>query len=308
MSPSQALIRLSYALTLLALCAAPAVQATPGSGGYLDALSAEAARGKAEAQLELAIKYEYGEGVPQDLARARRLLCDAAKQGDPEAQYQLGWLYANGRGVAHDDRVAALLFELAAKQGHVYAANMLQYVHPGPDTPLPQCLRPASNVEADALDFEAGAGERAPIEALVYRLAPQYGVDPKLALAVIAVESGFNAGAVSPKNARGLMQLIPQTAERFRVKSVFDPVQNVRGGLAYLRWLLAYFRGNVALVIAAYNAGERAVDKYRGIPPYRETRDYVAKITRVYKKQTASFDPAIVEPSPLVRRERYAER
>ena len=76
------------------------------------------------------------------------------------------------------------------------------------------------------------------------------------------------------------MQLIPETSARFNVKKPFDPVQNVRGGLAYLRWLLAYFKGNVALVAAAYNAGEGTVERYRGVPPYAETRAYVQRIKR----------------------------
>jgi soluble lytic murein transglycosylase-like protein len=113
---------------------------------------------------------------------------------------------------------------------------------------------------------------------LVARLAPSYAVDPQLALAVIAVESGFRVNAVSPKNAQGLMQLIPATARRFRVGDPFDPESNVRGGLAYLQWLLARFDGDVRLVAAAYNAGEGAVLRHKGVPPYPETRDYVRKI------------------------------
>lgn len=297
-----------HLFAVLALLVPGLLRAAPGSDSHLGALSAEAEQGEQKAQTELAIKYEYAEGVPQDLQKARRLFCEAAKHGYPEAQFQLGWLYANGRGVAHDDGVAAALFMLAAKQGHEYAATMLHYVAAGRNTQLPRCLLPEPTAERGLQDSEAAASTRDRIKDLVYRLAPQYGVDPKLALAVIAVESGFNGSAVSPKNAQGLMQLIPQTAERFRVKGVFDPVQNVRGGLAYLRWLLAYFRGNVMLVLAAYNAGERAVDKYRGMPPYAETRDYVRKITRVYKKTSVPFEAAVVEPSPIVRDGNFPQR
>jgi soluble lytic murein transglycosylase-like protein len=98
------------------------------------------------------------------------------------------------------------------------------------------------------------------------------------------------------------MQLIPETAERFGVKKVFNPVENVKGGLAYLRWLLAFFQGDVRLVVAAYNAGERAVEKYRGIPPYAETRTYVKKITGIYKKATHPYESGVVEPSPIMAR------
>jgi soluble lytic murein transglycosylase-like protein len=94
---------------------------------------------------------------------------------------------------------------------------------------------------------------------LLNKLAPEYGVSPRLAFAVVAAESNFNPTAISRKNAQGLMQLIPETAARFNVSKIFDPVQNLRGGLAYLRWLLAYFQGNVSLVLAAYNAGEGTV-------------------------------------------------
>ena len=87
-------------------------------------------------------------------------------------------------------------------------------------------------------------------------------------MALITAESNFNPKAISPKNAQGLMQLIPATAVRFGVKNAYNPVENLKGGLAYLQWLMAYFKGDVALVLAAYNAGEMAVEKYRGIPPY----------------------------------------
>ncbi|HWO42804.1 MAG TPA: lytic transglycosylase domain-containing protein, partial [Candidatus Eisenbacteria bacterium] len=111
-----------------------------------------------------------------------------------------------------------------------------------------------------------------------------------------------NPTAVSPKKAQGLMQLIPETAERFGVKKVFNPVENIKGGLAYLRWLLAFFQGDVRLVLAAYNAGERAVEKYRGIPPYAETRSYVEKITTIYKRATHPYESNIVEPSAVLAR------
>jgi soluble lytic murein transglycosylase-like protein len=180
---------------------------------------------------------------------------------------------------------------------------------------LPSCMLPDPLVALAAENSHSGGaadagpdagsggdtgGERSEIEQLVHRLAPQYAVDPALALAVIAVESAFNAAAVSPKNAKGLMQLIPETAERFGVKGVFNPVENLKGGLAYLRWLLAYFQGDVPLVVAAYNAGERAVEKFRGIPPYPETRSYVRKITGIYTKASHPYEPGIVEPSLIM--------
>ena len=106
----------------------------------------------------------------------------------------------------------------------------------------------------------------------------------------------------SNRNAQGLMQLIPETAARFNVTKPFDPVQNIKGGLAYLRWLLAYFRGDVTLVVAAYNAGEGAVNKYRGVPPYAETRGYVQQIRAYYRKLQHPFDPRAADPSPELAR------
>jgi soluble lytic murein transglycosylase-like protein len=137
---------------------------------------------------------------------------------------------------------------------------------------------------------------------LVNKLAPEYGIHPRLALAVIRAESNFDAAARSEKNAQGLMQLIPETSVRFNVIRPFDPVQNVRGGLAYLRWLLAYFQGNVTLVAAAYNAGEGAVNRYRGIPPFAETRAYVKRIMEFFGKSEHPYDAAVTGPSPELQR------
>lgn len=103
-----------------------------------------------------------------------------------------------------------------------------------------------------------------------------------LLAAVIAVESGGNPRAISPKGAGGLMQLMPQTARRFGVNNSLAPAQNVRGGARYLRWLLDHFGGDAVLALAGYNAGEGAVAKYGGVPPYRETRDYVPKVAAAY--------------------------
>lgn len=117
---------------------------------------------------------------------------------------------------------------------------------------------------------------------LVTGLAPKFELDPRLVLAVIAVESNFQTKAVSPKNAQGLMQLIPETAARFGVNDPFDPHQNVRGGMTYLRWLISNFNGNLTLALAGYNAGEKAVERHKGVPPYRETQDYVKRVHALY--------------------------
>jgi soluble lytic murein transglycosylase-like protein len=109
------------------------------------------------------------------------------------------------------------------------------------------------------------------------------GVDPVLLYAIMHRESSFKKFAVSYKGARGLMQLMPATAVRFGVRDIFDPAQNIEGGARYVRFLLDRFGGDVRLALAGYNAGEGAVDKYRGVPPYSETQEYVRRIGERYQ-------------------------
>ncbi len=111
----------------------------------------------------------------------------------------------------------------------------------------------------------------------------RYDVDPYLVLGMIRVESNFNAYAVSHKGAKGLMQLMPGTALLHKVNNVYDPVQNIYGGVRHFRLLLDRFDGNVQLALAAYNAGAGAVAKYNRIPPYRETRNYVRRVMGYYQ-------------------------
>ena len=246
---------------------------------------------------EEARSYEHGEGVTKDPAKAIALYCEGAKAGDPEARYSIGWMYANGRGIARDDSVAAYFFSLAAEQGHDPSRNMLRFVGT-PAAEIPECMREKVIATEDVDDFSYSNEKQRQLAELVRRLAPEYGIEPRLALAVARTESNLNPNAVSNKNAQGLMQLIPETAERFNVKKPFDPEQNVRGGLSYLRWLLAYFRGDVALAAAAYNAGEGAVNRYLGIPPYAETRGYVQRILEVFRRHEHPYDEGVTAPSP----------
>ncbi len=116
----------------------------------------------------------------------------------------------------------------------------------------------------------------------INRIAHQNGLDPALMHAVISAESSYNPRAVSPAGARGLMQLMPATAQRFGVRDSFDPIANMEGGAKYLRWLLNHFNGNVELALAGYNAGEGAVRRHGGIPPYRETQTYVRRVQQFY--------------------------
>ncbi|HYN01027.1 MAG TPA: lytic transglycosylase domain-containing protein [Vicinamibacteria bacterium] len=115
--------------------------------------------------------------------------------------------------------------------------------------------------------------------------ARRHGLDPDLVMAVVSVESGFRPQAVSPKGAQGLMQLMPKTASSLGVADAFDPAQNLDGGARHLGQLLTLYGGDLTRALAAYNAGEGAVDRHRGVPPYRETRAYVKKVLERYGSQ-----------------------
>ena len=138
---------------------------------------------------------------------------------------------------------------------------------------------------------------RAGLDSLIRQNGSRYNVDPYLIFLVMEQESHFNAGAVSPKGARGLMQLMPGTAARFGVRRPHDPAQNISGGTRYLRELLNRFNNRVDLVLASYNAGEGAVAKFGNrVPPYRETRNYVKKIGYRYKRTTARTKRPVPKP------------
>ncbi|HEX7533767.1 MAG TPA: lytic transglycosylase domain-containing protein [Syntrophales bacterium] len=113
---------------------------------------------------------------------------------------------------------------------------------------------------------------------LIIRASEKHKIEPALIKAIIKAESNFNHRAVSPKGARGLMQLMPATASSVQVQDSFHPENNIEGGVRYLRYLLNYFNGNLPLALAAYNAGENAVIRHRGVPPYRETQVYIQRV------------------------------
>ena len=222
-------------------------------------------------------RYERGVGVTQDTKKAIRLFCKAARKGDVEAKYYLGQVYAFGRGIKQDKELAAAWFYEAAQAKDRKSAGLLKLLKvEGKPKRRATCPLGTGGSRIASRPHPA-SGE---IAKLVRELAPRYRLDPNLVLAVVEAESNFNPQARSPKNAQGLMQLIPATAERFGVQDVWDPEQNLRGGMAYLRWLLDHFEGDVKLALAGYNAGEKAVERHGGIPPYAETQSYVKRIIR----------------------------
>ena len=119
---------------------------------------------------------------------------------------------------------------------------------------------------------------------IVDKISKKYNVPSSLIHQIILVESNYNPNAVSPKGAIGLMQLMPETAEQYGVEDPFDPIQNIEGGVKYLKDLIKLYKGKTDLVLAAYNAGQEAVKKYGGIPPFPETRRYIEKVKRAYNR------------------------
>lgn len=272
--------RLGGLALLICLLAVPA-SALPRDA-TLAQLEASAAKGDARAALRLGERYEHAEGVKRDYGRALSLYCKAARKGDEQAAYNIGWMYLNGRGVAQDDALAGAWLKRAAAAGHDHAKSLLRHFPAGD-------AKASCPAEWDRDGIAAPPKPPKRIAELVRSLAPKFGLDPALVLAVIAVESAFQADAVSPKNAQGLMQLVPATAERFGVRDAFDVTQNLKGGMRYLRWLIESFEGDLTLALAAYNAGEAAVERYGGVPPYPETQAYVKKLRRLYPRVRHPF-------------------
>jgi hypothetical protein len=233
----------------------------------------------------LAVRYENGEGVARDYAHAVQLYCDAANQNNAQAYFNLGWMYLNGRGVPRDDAIAVGWWQKAAAAGIRQAANLLARLSHTPPAAKLGCEPPPAPVHATWLTPPPH------IVKLVDRIAASKGLDPRLVLAVIAAESAFDSRAVSRRNAMGLMQLMPETADRYGVRDPFEPEQNIRGGTTYLRWLLERFAGNLTLTLAAYNAGEGAVDHYGGVPPFAETIAYVDRIKQLYAAALTKSHP-----------------
>jgi len=189
--------------------------------------------------------------------------------------------------------VGGLVVSTVAATGY---ADIFKQV--GPDGTISFTSRPAQGAKLYAKERKAqvfmpsdDSPERfSRYDEYIRQAATLYQIPEELVRAVIRVESDFDPRAVSPANARGLMQLVPATADRMMVTDSFDPRQNIFGGVRYLRVLANLFNGDIQLTIAAYNAGEGAVIRYGGIPPYQETQDYVVKVLghyRQYRSQAA---------------------
>ena len=151
--------------------------------------------------------------------------------------------------------------------------------------PAPPAESAAPIPAASAFAKSGSVKTAPPLNEVVDIASATYHLDPDLVNSVIHAESGFNAHAVSPKGARGLMQLMPETANQLGVNDVFDPQSNVTGGSRYLRELLERYNFDLIKALAAYNAGPQRVEQYRGVPPFRETHNYVARIVHEYNKK-----------------------
>ena len=163
------------------------------------------------------------------------------------------------------------------------------------DRQVKKTYYPESNIHqykdygsTEAAVSASGSRNKNAYDALIADAAARHRIDPGLMKAIMHTESGFNANARSPVGAQGLMQLMPATARRFNVTDAWNPAQNIEGSAKYIRFLLTRFNGRVDHVLAGYNAGEGNVDKYGGIPPFRETQDYVRRVLSRYNNLYAN--------------------
>ena len=242
--------------------------------------------------VELAARYENGEGVTRDYARALSLYCQAADLGDASAFLSLAWMYMNGRGVTINDPIAVRWLRKAADRGIPQAVNLLQMeIGVAPSEQTGCSWRSPSSVSHHGVATPE-------ISQIIAHEAAEAGVDPNLVWAIIAVESEFNPRAVSVRNAQGLMQLMPETAARFHLTDTFDARQNIHAGTTYLRTLLDRFGGDLKVALAAYNAGENIVASHHGVPNFPETTKYVADVIRLYLSSGASTTELVSQHSP----------
>lgn len=255
--------------------------------GDPQALRDRVASGDAEAMTALAAMHEHGQQVPRDLGKAIALYCKAAERGSARAHYSIGWMIMNGRGFERNDAEGLHWLDKAAAAGHPQATR-LRGMFSGDAAERSSACHSRYALEEEGPLRPLRAPQQ--VRSLVEEIAPRYGLDPSLVLALIKVESAFKANAVSPKDARGLMQLLPSTAAMYGITELFDPRQNVLAGVKHLQDLLVVFKGDVTLALAAYNAGSGAVRRYGGVPPFAETQAYVKRIRRYYRERTHPVD------------------
>ncbi|MFM2111505.1 MAG: hypothetical protein RLZZ271_165 [Pseudomonadota bacterium] len=233
-----------------------------------------------KALLEQAWAAESGTGTDHEPGAAARLYCEAARFGHAEAHERVALIHLNSHGELRNLPYAKFFLMTASEHGSETAAQHLRHLSSIP-LHMPACLS-GDFTYLKSFNFKAYVGklgqDKRQVAHLVQRIAADYGVDERLALAVAGVESNFEPRATSPKNAQGVMQLIPATARRFGVTDPYNAEDNIRGGLKYLKWLMERYSGNQRHALAAYNAGEGAVDRYKGVPPYPETQNYVRRV------------------------------
>ena len=233
------------------------------------------------AALEQGHAAEHGIGIRANPRLAIELYCAAATMGSSEGFFRVGCMLAKGAPRWRNPPLANAYLALAARLGHREASLLHDPTVPNGrvDEICTDIDQQAGESNFDLDGFLAGmSAPKRKLVALIRKKAPLYGVDARLALAIALAESNFDANAVSPKNAKGVMQLIPDTQERFGVQKPFDPEQNIKGGLAYLKWLQTHFAGDLVLVAASYNAGEGTVERYGDVPPFPETQQYVQRV------------------------------
>ena len=274
MSSSRIFLARRLIVLLLAFVAPWVAAAGDDVGAYVEAPRVVAA-------LEQGYAAEHGVGLRANPRLAIELYCAAGTMGSSEGFFRVGRLLSKGPARVRNLPLANAYLALAARLGHREAAMLHD-----PSVPNGRVDEICADIDAQAglvrFDLDGYIAGLSPIKrkiaALIRRKAPQYGVDVQMALGIALAESNLDAAAVSPKNAQGVMQLIPETQERFGVQKPFDAEQNIKGGLAYLKWLHRRFDGDPMLIAAAYNAGEGAVEKYGDVPPFPETQQYVRRV------------------------------
>ena len=223
-----------------------------------------------------------------NLQKAIALYCVAASTGNPEGYFRIGRLLATGPASVRSAKMANSYLAMAMRLGNQQASR---YYNPRVgNAPMgDQCgvgMRGGQGsyfaLPSTPFNVEAYLARQSPgkqkLATMLRHAAKRHQVDVRLVLAIAIAESNLESRAVSAKNAQGVMQLVPETQQRFGVTQPFDPAQNIKGGVSYLKWLDRRFDGDWVLISAAYNAGEKAVERYGGIPPYDETREYVKRV------------------------------